>query len=74
MGIILNNLLDNTVEVCEKLETGKGFICLSLKRKKQFLLLEVENSFDRAVPVQTCGKFNETEYPAGDYHRTWDWA
>ena len=31
MGIILNNLLDNTVEVCEKLETGKGFICLSLK-------------------------------------------
>ena len=57
MGIILNNLLDNTVEACEKLETGKGFICLSLNRKKQFLLLEVENSFDRAVPVQAGGKF-----------------
>ena len=56
MGIILNNHLDNTVEACEKLETGKGFIRLSLKRKKQFLLLEVENSFDRAVPVQACGK------------------
>lgn len=54
MGIILNNLLDNTVEACEKLETGKGFIRLSLKRKKQFLLLEVENSFDRAV--QAGGK------------------
>ena len=51
MGIILNNLLDNAIEACEKLETGKGFIRLSLKRKKQFLLLEVENSFDRAVPV-----------------------
>jgi len=55
MGIILNNLLDNAIEACEKLETGKGFIRLSLKRKKQFLLLEVENSFDGAAPVQTDG-------------------
>ena len=52
MGIILNNLLDNAIEACEKLETGKGFIRLSLKRKKQFLLLEVENRFDGAVPAQ----------------------
>ena len=52
MGIILNNLLDNTVEACEKLETGKRFIRFSLKGKKQFLLLEVENSFDGTVPVQ----------------------
>ena len=52
MGIILNNLLDNAIEACEKLETGKGFIRLSLKRKKQFLLLEVENSFDGVVPAQ----------------------
>ena len=36
---------------CEKLETGKGFVRLSLKRKKQFLILCVENSFDGAVPV-----------------------
>ncbi len=51
MGIILNNLLDNAIEACEKLETGKGFIRLSLKRKKQFLILYVENSFDGAVPI-----------------------
>ena len=51
MGIILNNLLDNAIEACEKLETGQGFIRLSLKRKKQFLILYVENSFDGAVPV-----------------------
>ena len=55
MGIILNNLLDNAIEACEKLESGKGFIRLMLKRKKQFLLLEVENSFDGTVPVQTDG-------------------
>ena len=51
MEIILNNLLDNAIEACEKLEPGKGFIRLSLKRKKQFLILYVENSFDGAVPV-----------------------
>ncbi len=55
LGIILNNLLDNAIEACEKLETGKGFIHLSLKQKKQFLLLEVENSFDGAVSVQSGG-------------------
>ncbi|MCI8577187.1 MAG: GHKL domain-containing protein [Lachnospiraceae bacterium] len=53
LGMILNNLLDNAIEACEKLEPGKGFIRLILKRKKQFLLLEVENSFDGIVPTQT---------------------
>ena len=55
LGIILNNLLDNAIEACEKLEPGKGFIRLSLKRKKQFLLLEVENSFDGNMPVREGG-------------------
>ena len=57
LGIILNNLLDNAIEACEKLEPGKGFIRLTMKRKKQFLLLDVENSFDGAVPVQAGGRF-----------------
>ena len=55
LGIILNNLLDNAIEACEKQESGKGFIRLMLKRKKQFLLLEVENSFDGTASVQTDG-------------------
>ncbi len=49
LGIILDNLLDNAIEACEKLEPGKGFIRLNLKQKKQFLLLTVENSFDGTV-------------------------
>lgn len=52
LGIILSNLLDNAIEACEKLEPGKRFIRLTLKRKKQFLLLSVENSFDGAAPVR----------------------
>ena len=60
LGIILNNLLDNAIEACEKLEPGKGFIRLSLKRKKQFLLLEVENSFDGNMPVREGGSLPST--------------
>lgn len=55
LGIILNNLLDNAIEACEKLGPEKGYIRLTLKRKKQFLLLDVENNFDGAVPVQAGG-------------------
>ena len=57
MGIILNNLLDNALEACEKLEPGKGFIRLTMKRKKQFVLLDIENNFDGAVTVQAGGRF-----------------
>lgn len=46
LGIILNNLLDNAIEACEKLEEEKRHISLTLKRKRHFLLIEVENSFD----------------------------
>ena len=46
MGIILNNLLENAIEACEKLEQEKRRISLTLKRKNHFLLVEVENSFD----------------------------
>ena len=60
LGIILNNLLDNAIEACEKLEQGEGFIRLMLKRKKQFLLLEVENSFDGAVPIRKGSLFLAT--------------
>ncbi|MCM1495225.1 MAG: GHKL domain-containing protein [Bacteroides sp.] len=50
MGIILNNLLDNAVEACQKVKPEERYIRLAFKRKSSFLLLEVENSFDgRAV-------------------------
>ncbi|MDE6602209.1 MAG: GHKL domain-containing protein [Lachnospiraceae bacterium] len=61
MGIVLNNLLDNAIEACEKLEREKRYISLTLKRKNHFLLIEVKNSFDgkmewregEAIPATT---------------------
>lgn len=52
MGIILNNLLENALEACEKLEQEKRYISLTLKRKNHFLLVEVENSFDGKLEWQ----------------------
>lgn len=50
LGIILNNLLDNAIEACGKLEPERRFIRLTARERKQFLLLTVENSFDGAAP------------------------
>ena len=45
MGIILQNLLQNALEACEKVSEGKRFIVLTGKRKGRFFLIEVKNSF-----------------------------
>ena len=45
MGIILQNLLQNALEACEKVNEGKRFIVLTGKRKGRFFLIEVKNSF-----------------------------
>lgn len=46
MGIILNNLLDNAIEACEKIEWEKRKIHLSLNQNLPFLMLTVENPYD----------------------------
>ena len=45
VGTILQNLLQNAVEACEKVNEGKRFIVLTGKRKGRFFLIEVKNSF-----------------------------
>jgi len=45
MGIILQNLLQNAVEACGKVNEGERFIVLTGKRKGRFFLIEVKNSF-----------------------------
>ncbi len=45
MAIILQNLLQNAVEACEKVSEGERFIALTGKRKGRFFLIEVKNSF-----------------------------
>ena len=45
VGIILQNLLQNAVEACEKVGEDERFIVLTGTRKGRFFLIEVKNSF-----------------------------
>lgn len=45
VGIILQNLLQNALEACEKVPEGERFLELAGKRKGRFFLIEVRNPF-----------------------------
>ena len=49
MGIVLQNLLQNAVEACGKVEEGARFITLTGKKTGRFFLIEVKNSFTGQV-------------------------
>ncbi len=63
IGIILNNLLQNALEACKKVEQKKRYLYLSSRKRNHFYLIEVRNSFDGNVrfdghtglPVSTKG-------------------
>ena len=64
IGIIINNLLQNALEACEKMAEKKRCISLSGRQKKKFFLIEVRNTFEGEVafdkntklPISTKGK------------------
>ncbi len=63
IAIIINNLLQNALEACERMKGGKRYISLSGRQKKRFFLICVKNSFEGEVafdknsnlPVSTKG-------------------
>ena len=61
IGIIVNNLLQNALEACEKMNTGERYITLSGKQKRKFFLIEVRNSFDGEIKFDS-----NTNLPVSD--------
>lgn len=53
IGVIINNLLQNALEACEKMTEGKRYIYLSGRQKKKFYLINVKNSFEGEVTFDT---------------------
>ena len=49
LAIIINNLLQNALEACERMAGGKKYISLSGRQKKRFFLICVKNSFEGEV-------------------------
>ncbi len=66
LGMILGNLLDNAIEACEKDRKEKRFIRLRVKQKKQFCLIDVENSFDGRLHWQEGSQFPLSTKERGD--------
>lgn len=55
---ILGNLLDNAIEACKKIENlDKRFIQLQIKRQKDMLIINVENSFNGEYKLNEDHKF-----------------
>lgn len=50
IGIILNNLLTNALEACEKInEKEERYIILSSRQKRKFFLIEVKNTYEGEI-------------------------
>lgn len=49
IGIILNNLLQNALEACAKIQDGPKYICLSGRQKRKFFLIDIRNPFDGKI-------------------------
>ena len=49
VGVILQNLLQNALEACEKVPEGQRFLTLTGGRKGRFFLIEIKNSFSGEV-------------------------
>lgn len=49
VGIILQNLLQNALEACERVREGERFVLLTGRRKGRFFLIEVRNSCEGNV-------------------------
>lgn len=53
IGVIINNLLQNALEACEKMAEGKRYIYLSGRQKKKFYVINVKNLFEGEVTFDT---------------------
>lgn len=54
IGIVLNNLLTNALEACEKInEKEERYIILSGRQKRKFFLIEVKNTFEGEIEFDT---------------------
>lgn len=55
VGIILQNLLQNALEACEKVPAGQRFVSLTGRKTGRFFLIEVKNSFAGKVAFGADG-------------------
>lgn len=68
LGVILQNLLQNALEACEKLREGPRRITLTGRRSGRFFLLEVQNTYTGEVIFSRDGLPATTKRDAASMH------
>ncbi|MBD5548751.1 MAG: GHKL domain-containing protein [Lachnospiraceae bacterium] len=53
IGIIINNLLQNALEACGRMSSGDRYVSISSRQKKKFFLIEVRNSYEGEIVMDT---------------------
>lgn len=53
IGIIVNNLLQNALEACVRMSAGNRYISITGRQKKKFFLIEVRNSYEGEIVMDT---------------------
>ena len=66
LGIILNNLLTNAIETCEKLPADRRYVELSSRIKGNFLLIETKNAFNTTIRYADDGLPLSSKEDSGD--------
>lgn len=61
LGIILQNLLWNALEACEKMTADRRYITLTGRQKGRFFLIEVKNSFEGDILWDQAGNPSTTK-------------
>ncbi|MBO1720877.1 sensor histidine kinase [Extibacter sp. GGCC_0201] len=56
LGIIFFNLLDNAIEACDKIENKEKWIHVAIKKKKQVMIIKIENSIEKQI-IMKDGKY-----------------
>lgn len=47
IGVIFGNIIDNAIEACMRMETGKRRIHLSVFENEEFIMIKLHNSYDK---------------------------
>lgn len=52
LSVLAGNLLDNAIEACNKIETGKRWILFKLIKHRDMLLIEISNSIGEQPKIK----------------------
>lgn len=63
LSVLAGNLLDNAIEACDKIETGKRWILFRLRKRRDMLLIEISNSIGEQPKIKNGELLTSKKHP-----------